>query len=387
MRKISLVLIIAVIAIPVFGKDLKQFQKEISSNNTSLKQIHKTISEKQAEKERAALDEKKIRSEINKIEKELDKLQNDGEKIRKKIIKAERNLQEARRRYQAATGVKEQRHSSLSSEVDYWYRAHLTNATLSPDIVGDELRLQAIKQKGILFADAKTKEAMIAQYMNRLRQAENNLIELKTSQERTLSRQMQVRKEKQEFLKTATGRRVVAQEEITRLKESAKALENLINALINEKKKSEAELAAANAEKNKRKHKSNPQIRGAIRRVPWPLSGKVIANFGKYKHPEFETIVVSNGIKIDSTPKAEVKCVYKGDVIFSGEFRAYGNMIIVDHQEEFYTIYGQLGSLAVEEGAKVKQGDVIASLGATEHILYFEIRRGNQPEDPLPWLK
>jgi septal ring factor EnvC (AmiA/AmiB activator) len=218
MRKLVLGSIILIMSGPLYGKDVKTVTKEIISNTNNLKQIHKNITNKKAEKERAALDEKKIRSEIKKIEKELDKLQAEGEKTRRQIIKAEKNLVEAQSRYLAATGVKEQRHTSLSGEVDYWYRAHLTNATLSPDIVGDELRLQAIKHKGIMLADAKTKEQLIAQYMVRLKQAQVNLLGLKNKQEQTLSRQLQVRKDKQEYLKTATGRRVVAEEEIVRWK-------------------------------------------------------------------------------------------------------------------------------------------------------------------------
>ncbi len=374
-------------ALPLYGKDTHSVSQQIQANTNDLKKIHKNINDKKAEKERAALEEKKIRTEIKKLEKELDRLQSEGERTRRQIIKAEKSLADAQRRYQAATGVKEQRHSSLSSEVDYWYRAHLTNATLSPDIAGDELRLQAIKQKGLMLSDAKTKEQMIAQYMVKLRKAQQNLLELKNKQELTLSRQMQVKKDKQEYLKTATGRRVVAEEEIARLSESARALENMINDLISEKKKSEAELAAAQAEKAKHKHRGTPQIRSAMRHIPWPVTGKVVANFGKSKHPDLDTIVISNGIKIEAGPEAEIKCVDKGEIIYSGEFRAYGKMIIVDHHSEFYSIYGQLGTLKVEEGNKVKQGDVLGALGKAEHVLYFEVRTGNQPEDPLPWLK
>jgi septal ring factor EnvC (AmiA/AmiB activator) len=228
---------------------------------------------------------------------------------------------------------------------------------------------------------------MIAQLMKKLRIAQQNLLELKTQKEQTLARQMQLRQAKQEYLKTATGRRIIAEEEIARLTESAKALESLINNLINEKKKSEAELAAAQAEKNKRKHKGPAQLRSAMHRIPWPVYGKVIANFGKSKHPDLDTIVVSNGIKIDCAPEAQVKCVEKGDILFSGEFRAYGKMIIIEHHGDFYSIYGQLAALAVEEGAKVSKGDVIGTLGKAEHVLYFEVRSGNHPEDPLPWLK
>ena len=87
-------------------------------------------------------------------------------------------------------------------------------------------------------------------------------------------------------------------------------------------------------------------------------------------------------------PGTEVKPVDKGEVLFTGEFRSYGQMVIIDHGSTFYSIYGQLGEINVEEGQKVKATDTIGKLSSKkEPILYFEIRHNGKPEDPVAWLK
>ncbi len=82
-----------------------------------------------------------------------------------------------------------------------------------------------------------------------------------------------------------------------------------------------------------------------------------------------------------------VKAVSRGEVLFSGEFRSYGQMIVIDHGGGFYTIYGQLSELYVQEGQKVQEAAVIGKLGADQPILYFEVRSENKVEDPELWLK
>ena len=67
-----------------------------------------------------------------------------------------------------------------------------------------------------------------------------------------------------------------------------------------------------------------------------------------------------------------------------------GNLVIIDHGAETFSLYGQLGAPQVERGAKVERGEVI---GTTGRILagipgvYFEIRVDGKPVDPLEWLK
>jgi septal ring factor EnvC (AmiA/AmiB activator) len=122
--------------------------------------------------------------------------------------------------------------------------------------------------------------------------------------------------------------------------------------------------------------------------LPWPVNGKVIAKFGKNKHPELDTYVISNGIKIDAADFSRVKSVDSGTVVFTGEFRSYGKVVIIDHKDSIFSVYGLLDHILVKEDQKVLKEDVIADLGGGKNsYLYFEIRQNNIPDDPILWLQ
>jgi septal ring factor EnvC (AmiA/AmiB activator) len=82
--------------------------------------------------------------------------------------------------------------------------------------------------------------------------------------------------------------------------------------------------------------------------------------------------------------------VHDGTVAFAGPFTGYGNLVIVDHGAQTFSLYGQLGSPRVERGAKVEGGEVLGTAGrilAGIPGMYFEMRVDGKPVDPLEWLK
>jgi septal ring factor EnvC (AmiA/AmiB activator) len=87
----------------------------------------------------------------------------------------------------------------------------------------------------------------------------------------------------------------------------------------------------------------------------------------------------------------EVRAVAGGEVVFSDWLRGYGNLIIVDHGDDYLSVYGNNDALLKELGDDVSGGDAIASVGssggAPESGLYFEIRHRGQPLDPLLWVR
>jgi septal ring factor EnvC (AmiA/AmiB activator) len=78
-------------------------------------------------------------------------------------------------------------------------------------------------------------------------------------------------------------------------------------------------------------------------RLDWPVKGRVSAPFGKFKHPEFAAEVVRKGIDIDAPLGDTIRAVERGRVAYASHFAGYGNMMIVDHGQRYYTIYGHLG--------------------------------------------
>ena len=82
--------------------------------------------------------------------------------------------------------------------------------------------------------------------------------------------------------------------------------------------------------------------------------------------------------------------MHSGRVVHSGWFKGYGNLVIVDHGEGYYTLMAHLATLAKAEGDEVRAGEPVGTLGETGSLkgpyLYFELRQGTRPLDPLRWL-
>lgn len=120
-------------------------------------------------------------------------------------------------------------------------------------------------------------------------------------------------------------------------------------------------------------------------RFIWPVKGKIIVRFkekGEYR---------SNGIEIGASPGTPVVAADDGEVVYSGKgIRGMGNLVIIRHKGGFYTTYANNERNLVKEGQKVKQGEKIAIVGysrlSNTSALYFEIRKGKRPRNPLFYL-
>ncbi len=122
----------------------------------------------------------------------------------------------------------------------------------------------------------------------------------------------------------------------------------------------------------------------------WPVSGDVVQGFGKQVHPQFKTVTLSNGVSIAASPGAPVYAVAAGTVEFAENLPGFGLCVILDHGGGQYTLYANLAHVFVSAGRDVSQGQVLAELGQGKSgerpQLYFEIRNGRDPQDPMLWL-
>lgn len=137
---------------------------------------------------------------------------------------------------------------------------------------------------------------------------------------------------------------------------------------------------------------ATPEGRLAGRRgsLGWPVAGDVVQGFGKQVHPQFKTVTLSNGVSIAAAPGAPVYAVAGGTVEFAEHLPGFGLCVILDHGGGQYTLYANLAHVFVSAGREVSQGQVLAELGQGKSgerpQLYFEVRNGRDPQDPLLWL-
>ena len=122
-------------------------------------------------------------------------------------------------------------------------------------------------------------------------------------------------------------------------------------------------------------------------RLPWPVTGTVRIAFGPTRHPDLGTLIESNGLEIAVAPQSPVMAVWKGRVLYASPLKGFGNLMIIDHGDKYYTLYAHVAGFTRKTGDLVGAGEVIALSGHEgRDALYFEIRHRGAPVDPLPWL-
>jgi septal ring factor EnvC (AmiA/AmiB activator) len=121
--------------------------------------------------------------------------------------------------------------------------------------------------------------------------------------------------------------------------------------------------------------------------LPWPLKGKVIARYGSSRNIGKLTW---QGILISSPAGESIVATATGQVIFADWLRGFGLLLIIDHGDQYMSLYGNNETLLKQVGDIVSTGELIAQSGdkgVRQHAgLYFEIRHKGSPTNPLKWL-
>jgi murein hydrolase activator len=123
--------------------------------------------------------------------------------------------------------------------------------------------------------------------------------------------------------------------------------------------------------------------------LPWPAEGVVSSRFGP-QPPNSPGPPVRNGLELSLPEGRPVSAVHGGTVAFADLFSGYANLVIVDHGDGAYSLYGHLSALSVKKGDRVEAGTAVGTAGrnpAGNPSTYFELRVDGRPVDPLQWLK
>ncbi|ANB16490.1 murein hydrolase activator EnvC family protein [Dokdonella koreensis] len=122
-------------------------------------------------------------------------------------------------------------------------------------------------------------------------------------------------------------------------------------------------------------------------RLAWPVQGQVLTGFGATD----ESGRASAGWRIAAQAATPVRAVAHGRIVFADWFKGYGLLLIVDHGDDYLSLYGYNEALLKEVGDWVAPGEVVArsgvSGGQAVGSLYFELRHKGKPVDPRAWLR
>lgn len=126
-------------------------------------------------------------------------------------------------------------------------------------------------------------------------------------------------------------------------------------------------------------------------RLMIPVEGEIISQFGNSSSGAYNIFTFQKGIDIKAKRGEPVKSVFRGEVMFAQWLKGYGNVLIINHGDSYYTLYAHVEEMFKKEGEMVETGDVIATAGDTGSIkgtcLHFEVRYHGKPLDPMKWLR
>ncbi len=129
--------------------------------------------------------------------------------------------------------------------------------------------------------------------------------------------------------------------------------------------------------------------RGRLRR---PVAGRMVVRFGRHQDPELKTWTFNRGVNLAAPEGTNVRSVAPGEVVLVDWFPGYGQFVLLRHPGGFYTLYGHLASVLVDNGEIMAEGASLGTVGSTGRLdgepqLHFEIMQGEVPLDPAEWVE
>ncbi|MBF0118114.1 MAG: peptidoglycan DD-metalloendopeptidase family protein [Desulfobacterales bacterium] len=165
---------------------------------------------------------------------------------------------------------------------------------------------------------------------------------------------------------------------IASLEEAQKSLEQTIDSLN------------GNIETNLQKPLPKISFKKQSSKFIMPVKGKIISFFGTFTNSKLNVQTYNNGINIKAVQGEPVRAARSGKILYADWLKGYGNVVIVEHTDGFYTVYGHAEDIVKTKGDNVESGDIIATVGETGSLigpsLYFEVRHRGKPVDPLKWM-
>ena len=384
------------LSLSVIFSQTEKIEKDIQFHNSELDRLREEIADYEKKIKNTSDREKSEIERLNEIDEEISLVRNliyrlrKEEKIKEKaIILAEVTIEK-----------KESEHTSLvdryAKRVTYTYKKGRLS-DLEKLLDAKSWRQAVYRAKYIKIISEHDRSLAV--------EIRSNLTEIeakRTVMERELTDIKKIDKEKSSWKKWLEQRRRVRNKELDNLKRDRQKM----FVALNERKKAaqqmasiisrlERERVARIAELERRRKEmelvdSAPftELKG---KLPWPIDGKVISRFGTYHNPVLKTVTENTGIDIRGSEGTEVRSIYDGIVTTVTYIRGYGNTVILDHGDSFYSVYTHVTEVEVEENSYVNARDIIAHVGDSGSLegakLHFEIWGNKDKLNPELWLR
>ena len=385
------------------GADVKQ----------QLQGIKKEIKEKKLLINKTTRVENTVTVELAKIDKSLMEKQASLNALNRELQQSERNYQRTENEIENLRKEIEDRKHQIQKRLVSLYKAGYVGDIrffFSPEPFPQ--MLENLRYSRCLLENDKK---MVTEYNGRidaLKQLQGKLVndadkkgKIKSDIEQKKNEIESEKKNKSDYLAKVKQDKRNYQSSLHDLEENSRRLQAIIQRLEAISRKQRMEAAAKKRVNKEKEHTSTVEKKvetvipsssdtgfaAQKGRLAMPARGKITGKFGRQKHPQFNSYTFNNGISISAPSGSDVRSVYDGKVIYAQYFKGYGNMIIIDHGNGYFSLYAHNSRILKKTGTNVAKNDIIASVGdidsANGPSLYFEIRYQGKPIDPSPWVR
>ncbi len=378
------------------GQSPKRNEDPISAEQRKLQQTERQLREERKKAAEARARESSVLAELDVIEKRLADKKREIARLDARMKRAAGDVQSLRGEVRQLEAQRAGQQAALARRLRAMYKVHVQGGALPLLLAGDDptTRAAAIRHLGSL---ASLDARLIQEYRGTSDRLEDRRSREESRQRELASLRADAQREQAEVDADAAKRRVL----LAKVRDERAYHERMVGELTEASRRLEAFIRDLQT-KQRRLAKIPPPAKpgtetpaigfGTLRgRLPWPTDGRVVSSFGAQVHPRFGTRTFRNGVDIEPGEGRDVAAVFAGHVVYTGWFKGYGNLIILDHDNEYYTLYAHVADILVKEGDDVKQGQRIGTVGDTGSLegtrLYFEVRFEGKPQNPEQWLR
>jgi septal ring factor EnvC (AmiA/AmiB activator) len=391
------VALVLVTQAPASRAQQKGREDPIQAEQRRLQETQRQLKQQQQKAADAKRRETSILAELEQSERRLAEKQREVARLDARIKRVQADVVGLRGEIDKLLGQRGGQEQALGRRLRTIYKIHAQGAALPLILSGDDPveRASMIRQLGNLAAlDAR----MIREYRSTSERLAERKQREEARQQELAGLRAEAQREQAEVDREAAKRRVL----LAKVRDERAYHERMVGELTEASRRLEAFIRDLQA-RQRRVAKppastapgdaTPPRVGfGGLRgRLPWPTDGRIVAAFGPQVHPRFGTRTFRNGVDIEAGEGTEVSAVYAGHVVYTGWFKGYGNLIILDHGNDYYTLYAHISDILVKEGDDVRQGHRIGTVGDTGSLagprLYFEVRYQGKPQDPADWLR
>jgi len=374
----------------------KKAEDSISAEQKKLQQTERQLREERQKAAEARARETSVIAEIEAIERRLADKQRDVARLDTRIKRAAADVKSLRGEIQSLEALRGGQQAALGRRLQAMYKVHVQGGALPMLLAGEDpgTRAAAVRH---LTSLASLDARLIQEYRGTTERLEDRRGREESRQRDLAGLRADAQREQSEVDRDAAKRRIL----LAKVRDERAYHERMVGELTEAARRLEAFIRDLQA-KQRRLAKIPPPKPGAdtppavgfgtLRgRLPWPTEGRVVSAFGAQVHPRFGTRTFRNGVDIEAGEGRDVAAVFAGHVVYTGWFKGYGNLIILDHDNEYFTLYAHVADILVKEGDDVKQGQRIGTVGDTGSLegprLYFEVRYQGKPQNPEQWLR